>query len=137
MLDGPLLRVRQLERDDLAQVFAESFERNPERDALGLAAVGAAGGPTIISQTVVNIINLLEYKMPLEKALASPRIHHQWKPDELRMEALPETVRDALSSRGHHVQTVRGAGAAQIVMQREGQFEAAHDPRLKGKAAVW
>ena len=102
-----------------------------------ILSLGAAGGPTIISQTVMNIINLLEYKMPLEKALASPRIHHQWKPDELRMEALPETVGDALSSRGHHVQTVRGAGAAQIVMQREGQFEAAHDPRLKGKAAVW
>ena len=102
-----------------------------------ILSLGAAGGPTIISQTVVNIINLLEYKMPLEKALASPRIHHQWRPDELRTEALPEPARDALSSRGHNVITVRGAGAAQIVMQRDGQFEAAHDPRLKGKAAAW
>ena len=102
-----------------------------------ILSLGAAGGPTIISQTVVNIINLLEYKMPLEKALASPRLHHQWKPDELRAEALPGPVHDALVSRGHNVVIVRGAGAAQIVMQQEGRFEAAHDPRLKGKAETW
>jgi gamma-glutamyltranspeptidase/glutathione hydrolase len=102
-----------------------------------IVSLGAAGGPTIISQTVVNIINLLEYEMPLENALRSPRLHHQWKPDELRAEILPEGVRDALLSRGHKVETVRGAGAAQIVIKSEARFEAAHDPRLKGKAAGW
>jgi len=100
-------------------------------------SLGAAGGPTIISQTVVNLINLLDYKMPLEEALRSPRLHQQWKPDELRVETLPDRTLETLRDRGHKVVTIRSAGAAQIVMKTEHGFAAAHDPRLEGKAAGW
>jgi gamma-glutamyltranspeptidase / glutathione hydrolase len=107
------------------------------RSGRPILSLGAAGGPTIISQTVVNLINLLDYKMPLEEALRSPRLHHQWKPDELRVEALPEQTIESLRARGHNVVTVRASGAAQIVFKTEQGFEAAHDPRLEGKAAGW
>ena len=100
-------------------------------------SLGAAGGPTIISQTVINIINLIDYKMPLEKVLASPRIHHQWIPNELRVEPLDKEVAQQLRERGHNVVEVHKAGAAQIVVKGERAFEAAHDPRLEGKAAGW
>ena len=100
-------------------------------------ALGAAGGPTIISQTVVNLINLIDYKMPLEKTLASPRIHHQWKPAALRVEELPYDVLDDLKNRGHEIITVKSSGAAQVVIQSGNRVEAAHDPRLAGKAAGW
>lgn len=102
-----------------------------------ILSLGAAGGPTIISQTVVNLINLLDYEMPLDKALSSPRIHQQWKPDELRAEPLPDSVKDELLARGHVVVQVRKSGAAQVVMRSDKEFEAAHDPRLEGKAAAW
>jgi gamma-glutamyltranspeptidase / glutathione hydrolase len=100
-------------------------------------SLGAAGGPTIISQTVVNLINIIDYGMPINKALASPRIHHQWRPDELKVEPLPTEILKALEEKGHHVRTVQSAGAAQIVGRTEAGFEAAHDPRLEGKAAGW
>lgn len=102
-----------------------------------ILSLGAAGGPTIISQTVVTLINLLEYKMPLDEALRSPRLHHQWKPDELRAEPLTETVEQNLIRRGQNLVTIRGSGAAQVVKKSGAGFEAAYDPRLKGKAAVW
>jgi gamma-glutamyltranspeptidase/glutathione hydrolase len=100
-------------------------------------SLGAAGGPTIISQTVVNLINILDYQMTIEQALEQPRIHHQWRPDELRVEAIPEPVRKELERRGHKVVVVKSMGAAQIVREEDGHFQAAHDPRLRGKAAVW
>jgi len=107
------------------------------RSGKPILSLGAAGGPTIISQTVVNLINLLDYKMPLAEALRSPRLHHQWKPKELRAESLPEKTIESLRARGHNVITVRSSGASQIVFKTEQGFEAAHDPRLEGKAAGW
>ncbi|HEX7862518.1 MAG TPA: gamma-glutamyltransferase [Verrucomicrobiae bacterium] len=102
-----------------------------------ILSLGAAGGPTIISQTIVNLINLLDYKMPLDKALSSSRLHHQWRPDELRTEYLPQEVQNDLGRRGHKPVDVGRSGAAQIVFKTDRGFEAAHDPRVQGKAAGW
>jgi gamma-glutamyltranspeptidase/glutathione hydrolase len=102
-----------------------------------MASLGAAGGPTIISQTVVNIINLIDYNMSLDQALAAPRIHHQWKPNELRTEPLSAPATASLRARGHQHVEVTKSGAAQIVIKSDRGFEAAHDPRLEGKAAGW
>ena len=75
--------------------------------------------------------------MALDQALGSPRLHHQWKPEELRVEALPADVEEELKVRGHTLINVRRAGAAQVVLKSGDHFEAAHDPRLEGKAAGW
>lgn len=108
------------------------------KDGQPILSLGAAGGPTIISQTVVNLVNVIDHGMTIEQALAGPRVHHQWRPDELRVEkSLPAAVRDDLARRGHKLQTVDSAGAAQIVGWSPAGFSAAHDPRLDGKAAGW
>jgi gamma-glutamyltranspeptidase / glutathione hydrolase len=107
------------------------------RNGRPVLSLGAAGGPTIISQTVINLINIIDHGMTIDEALGAPRIHHQWKPAELRVEALPGKTISDLEKRGHKVEVVRSAGAAQIVRQNENRFEAAHDPRLEGKAAGW
>ncbi len=99
-------------------------------------SLGAAGGPTIISQTVVNLVNLLDYGLSVEDALARPRIHHQWKPDELRLEPVAAAVQQALEAQGHNVKIGTG-GAAQIVIKSEQGFSGAADPRVQGKGAVW
>ena len=99
-----------------------------------ILSLGAAGGPTIISQTVVNLINILDYGMDVDEALSSPRFHHQWKPDELRTEKLSDEVIAELKKRGHKLNVVGSMGAAQIVRGSENGFSAVSDPRLKGKA---
>ncbi len=103
-----------------------------------ILSVGAAGGPTIISQTLLAIINTIDFGLPVEAALAQARFHHQWKPDELQIERrVSETVRHELERRGHSLRVVDSLGAMQAVgLGSHGkEFAGAHDPRLEGKAA--
>ena len=107
------------------------------KDGLPILSVGAAGGPTIISQTVLTIINMIDFGMPLEVALAQPRFHHQWRPDELTIEkGIDSSVLRALEKRGHHLAPVQSLGAAQAVGSDRLKMRliGAADPRGEGKA---
>lgn len=108
------------------------------KDGKPVLSLGAAGGPTIISQVVLALINTIDFGMEPVKALAQPRFHQQWKPDELVVEkAMSDDVIRELEKRGHKVKRVDSMGAAQMIgVDRSGQgFVGAHDPRLDGKAA--
>ena len=110
------------------------------KDGRPILSVGAAGGPTIISQTVLAIINTIDFGMSPESALAQPRFHHQWKPDELLVEKrIGEKVLRELEERGHKLKVVDSLGAAQAVgVNPNGPgFVGAHDPRVEGRAAGW
>jgi len=103
-------------------------------------SVGAAGGPTIISQTVLNIVNVLDLGMDAQSAIDAPKFHHQWKPDELTVErATPPAILDGLKQRGHTLRVVNSLGAAQAVsVLPDGKgFMGAADARAGGKAAAW
>jgi len=102
-----------------------------------ILAVGAAGGPTIITQTLLSLIHTLDYGLPVKEALEQPHFHHQWKPDSIRIEGKAgEAVLKGLRERGHQLKVYSSMGATQAVGFFDGQFQAAHDPRLKGKAVV-
>jgi gamma-glutamyltranspeptidase/glutathione hydrolase len=109
-------------------------------DGQPIAALGAAGGPRIITATVQNLIGLLDFGLSPEAALAAPRVHQQWQPDELLVDlALPAAVRAELVRRGHKVKSVTGLGVAQAVTRTpDGKgFSGAADPRGRGAAAGW
>jgi gamma-glutamyltranspeptidase/glutathione hydrolase len=107
------------------------------KDGRPILTVGAAGGPTIISQTVLAIIHVIDFGMPIDQALSRPRFHHQWQPDELRVEkAVPERVRAELTRRGHRVKAIEALGAAQGVaagLTLKGLIGVS-DPRGEGQA---
>jgi gamma-glutamyltranspeptidase/glutathione hydrolase len=48
---------------------------------------GSPGGSRIISTVLQVIVNVLDYKMDVAAAVAAPRLHHQWLPDEVRVES--------------------------------------------------
>jgi len=104
-----------------------------------IAALGAAGGPTIISQVLQELISLLDLGMDPGEALAQPRIHQQWIPDELVVEkGLPYDVKGALAGYGHKLREVEALGASQIVARRPDRtFSGGSDPRVHGKAAAF
>jgi gamma-glutamyltranspeptidase/glutathione hydrolase len=111
-----------------------------EKNGQPVLSIGAAGGPTIISQTLLAIVQTIDFSQPLPQALAAPRIHHQWRPDELRVErALEESIRAELSSRGHQLVPAPSLGASQAVArsQHDGGFIGVADPRNAGAAAGW
>ena len=105
-----------------------------------ILAVGAAGGPTIISQTVLNIVNILDFGMTPAEALAQPRIHQQWSPDELRIEtSMDSKMMAGLEKKGHKLNKQQHIGVSQAVMRSpDGKgFVGAADPRSGGTAEGW
>jgi gamma-glutamyltranspeptidase/glutathione hydrolase len=98
-------------------------------------AVGTPGGSTIITQVLQIILNVLEYQMDVGAALSVPRIHHQWLPDQLRVErwGLDTLTLQELRRRGHKINESNSWGNANaIAVTAEGDLEAAADPRGQG-----
>ena len=109
------------------------------RDCKPVFTVGAAGGPTIISQAVLAIIHFIDHDMTPAQALGQPRFHHQWAPDRLLVEkALGQATIDALRKMGHTVKVNESIGAAQSIgLGQAGQpFSGAADPRGRGVFSV-
>ena len=101
---------------------------------------GSPGGSKIISANMQMVLNLLEFGMNIADASVAPRIHHQWKPDVLEIEAgiSPDTV-SLLISKGQKIkfsQRSAGMGSLQTVMWKDGLFYGFSDPRRPGAGAV-
>jgi gamma-glutamyltranspeptidase/glutathione hydrolase len=110
------------------------------QDGRPVLSVGAAGGPTIISQTLLTILYTVDFGMSPSEALAQPRFHHQWQPDELRIEkAVKPRILRELERRGHKLKVVASLGATQAVGwdARQRGFVGASDPRGEGRASSY
>ena len=57
-----------------------------EKDGNLFMVLGTPGGSTIITAVFQTIINVIDYDMNIEQAVNSPRFHHQWYPDEIKLE---------------------------------------------------
>jgi gamma-glutamyltranspeptidase/glutathione hydrolase len=105
-----------------------------------ILSVGAAGGPTIINQTLLNLINVIDFGRDVQSAINEPKFHQQWRPDELRVEqGMDAAVVEGLKRKGHKIHLVSELGAAQGVgIGPSGRgFIGASDPRVGGQAAAW
>ena len=110
------------------------------RDGKPWVVIGTPGGHTI-GQTVPQIVmNAVDFGMDIQQAIAAPRISF-YEPDSLAIEdAIPEIVREALSSMGHKIGVTRGLGNAHgLVIEydhlgRPILFYGGADPRGSGSA---
>ncbi len=97
-------------------------------------ALGGRGGPRIPTSVAQALLALLVDGDTLTDALSRPRIHHQWLPDRLEVEAdalAPET-RAELERRGHAIVLTKERDRPKLTAVRRlaaGGFEAATDPR--------
>ncbi|MBK8090929.1 MAG: gamma-glutamyltransferase [Verrucomicrobiaceae bacterium] len=107
------------------------------KDGRPILVTGAAGGPTIITQALLLITHVLDDGLTPGEALSRPRFHHQWNPDELKIEkAFGADVFADLKKRGHRLAPSEGFGACQAISfdAETKTFLPAHDPRVPGKA---
>ena len=74
------------------------------RDGRVLLVTGTPGGSRIITMVLQVILNVIDHQMNIAEAVAAPRIHHQWLPDQVFAERglSPDTIR-LLEARGHKV----------------------------------
>ncbi len=107
------------------------------RDGQLSFVTGSPGGPTIISATLLSVINWMRLGMNAQSAINAPRFHHQWLPDLILMEKdFPESMEQALQARGFatkrrgHIGLVNAIGIDPKTSNRLG----AADPRDDGSA---
>jgi len=107
------------------------------RDGRAELIAGASGGPRIISATLETILYAIVCGMDLDDAVAAPRLHHQWLPDEIWLSRT--TSRDVVAGlldRGHTVRWYPGTGGhVQAIGRRGDGWRAVCDPDKGGRPA--
>ena len=108
-------------------------------DGTPVLAIGAAGGPRIITAVVEAVSNVVDLGTSVADAVAAPRFHHQWSPDVLYVEdTMPAEVIEALRAMGHTVEVGGPAGTANAVgrvgVDPAAPFVGVSDPRVDGAA---
>ena len=65
--------------------------------------LGTPGGSTIITSVIQTILNVHEFNMSMNEAVNSPRFHHQWMPDSIRIESdrFSTIIKDELEKSGY------------------------------------
>ena len=99
--------------------------------------VGGAGGPRITTAVFQILVNRLQFNMSLPDAVAAPRFHHQWKPEDLKLErfGFSAEVRRELSRMGYSLtDVVAVARTYSIERFPGGRTWGAPDPRGEGAA---
>ena len=107
------------------------------KDGKPVIVTGAAGGPTIITQALLLLTHIIDDGMLPVEALAEPRFHHQWNPEELKIEkAFGEETLKRVKALGHDLAETSGFGAGQAIYfdGKKNLFYPANDPRVPGKA---
>ena len=98
---------------------------------------GSPGSSRIISTNVQVIMNVVDHGMNIQEAVNAPKVHHEWLPDELRLEkgVSPDTT-EILSKMGHAVRVRGPMGASSTVMvdPKSGMRYGATDSRREGLA---
>jgi gamma-glutamyltranspeptidase/glutathione hydrolase len=107
------------------------------KDGKPVLVTGTPGGSRIISTVVQIVVDVLDYKMDIAAAVAAPRVHHQWMPDEVRVErGFPAETLDELRAKGHQVIEPLGQTSANSIAVTPNGFLGAPDPRTRGAEAA-
>ena len=97
------------------------------KDGKPVLVTGSPGGSRIISTVLQVIVNVLDYDMDVAAAVAAPRLHHQWLPDEVRIErGFADDVIAGAEGEGPHHDRADGPDL--------GQFDRRDRPRIARRA---
>ena len=103
-----------------------------EKDGKLFMVLGTPGGSTIITAVFQTIINVVEYDMDIDQAVNSPRFHHQWYPDEIKMEkgiAKDSNLVLQLKAMGHQLNFVSSMNRVDAVVLKRNKLFGGADKR--------
>jgi gamma-glutamyltranspeptidase / glutathione hydrolase len=105
------------------------------KDKKPFLITGAAGGSRIITSVLQAVVNAIDFGMDAGAAVAAPRVHHQWLPDELELEpGIDAGVLQALEERRHNPREGRSGRAVNTILATGDGFAGMVDPRAGGLA---
>jgi gamma-glutamyltranspeptidase / glutathione hydrolase len=107
------------------------------QDGKPVLVTGSPGGSRIISAVMQVIVNVVDYHMDVAAAVDAPRVHHQWLPDEVRVEhGFADETLAALRAKGHRVVEPLGKTSANSIAVTDQGLLGAPDPRSRGAGAA-
>jgi gamma-glutamyltranspeptidase/glutathione hydrolase len=110
-----------------------------EQDGRPVYVLGSPGGPRIITAVLETLMNLIDFGMTPEQAVAAPRFHHQYLPDAVLYEkdGLPPETLSALTAMGHSVKEQAPWGAVELIaINPDSSLVGVNDPRRPAGAAL-
>ena len=93
---------------------------------------GSPGGSTIITTVLQSILAMVDYGADAEQIAAAPRLHHQWLPDQLDVEAgaLTPEAEKTLQERGFNPKPRAAWGRLDLIeVLPSGELQGGADPR--------
>src|SRR5215467_7044490 len=107
------------------------------KDGKPFLVTGSPGGSRIITTVLQVIVNVIDRKLSIAEAIAEPRIHHQWSPDEVMVERgfSPDLIRE-LKARGHVVVEGSPPTSANSILVTPAGLLGAADNRTRGALAA-
>jgi gamma-glutamyltranspeptidase / glutathione hydrolase len=107
------------------------------KDGKPFLITGSPGGSRIITTVLQVMLNVIDLKLPVGDAVAAPRAHHQWLPDEVMVErGFPPDLVRALMARGDRVVEGSPPTSANSIMVTPDGFLGAADSRTRGALAA-
>ena len=107
------------------------------KDSKPVLVTGTPGGSRIITTTLQVILNVIDHKLNIAEATNAPRIHHQWLPDEIRVEtSLNKDTIHLLEKMGHKVKIKSAMGSTQSIEITDQGLFGASDSRKSDGAVI-
>lgn len=107
------------------------------KDGKPFLITGSPGGSRIITTVLQVLVNVIDRKLPIAEAIAEPRVHHQWWPDEIAVEqGFSSHLVGALKARGHNVVEGLPRTSANSILVTPSGFVGAADNRTRGALAA-
>ncbi len=106
-----------------------------KRDSLFMV-VGSPGGSKIITSVLQVLINVIDFKLNIRRAVEAPRFHFQWLPDKIFLENYgfnSDTIHN-LQAEGYRISFVGGLGLVQGIVVDRNTLWGWSDPRGAGFA---
>jgi len=94
--------------------------------------VGTPGGSTIITSVFQTIINVIDFDMNMQQAVAAKKFHHQWLPNEvyIEKEAIDSLAIDKLMLKGYKISPRGAIGRVDAILKTSsGSYQGGADPR--------
>ncbi|MEW6641262.1 MAG: gamma-glutamyltransferase [Pseudomonadota bacterium] len=107
------------------------------KDGKPVLVTGSPGGSLIISAVIQVVVDVIDYGLDAAQAVPLPRLHQQWRPEDVRVErGFPDDVLAGLRDKGHRIVAPLGQTSANSISLTADGALGAPDPRTRGATAA-